>query len=124
MIIRNISNRNITLKDTSQSTFIVPTYGDLTVDDSKWNDSEFRRWVRYRVRDIVVVSTSTSFPGNITLKGTLASRPAAGNPGLLYYITDAGLQRWQRDNGTTWEEVPQLNTQGTMTFGSSSDTDI
>ncbi len=39
-------------------------------------------------------------------KGTLASRPAAGIAGRLYYVTDSGSERWTRDNGSSWEDAP------------------
>ena len=125
MILRNLSARNIELRDTSNSSYIVPAYSDLTVDDSKWGDNIFRRWMRNRIRDLVIVSTTTGNPGDITLKGTLATRPAAGSPGRIYYVTDAGQQRWQRDTGTVWEEVPTLSMQGsTVTFGTSADVNL
>lgn len=38
-------------------------------------------------------------------KGTLASRPAFGTAGRLYFVTDAGNERWTRDTGSAWEDV-------------------
>lgn len=36
----------------------------------------------------------------IIMKGTSGARPAASLNGRLYYITDSGSERLQRDNGT------------------------
>jgi len=38
------------------------------------------------------------------MQGTLAARPAPATDGRLYYVTDAGIQRWTRDNGAAWED--------------------
>ena len=37
--------------------------------------------------------------------GVLSSRPAAGQAGRLYFVTDAGVQRWTRDDGAAWQDV-------------------
>jgi microcystin-dependent protein len=124
MIVQNVSSRNILLRDSGNATYTIPAYGQLTIDDSKWSDNEFRRWVRFRIRDIIVIASVTGNPGDITLRGTLANRPAAGSPGRIYYITDAGQERWQRDSGTVWEELPMLNQRGTVTFGTQTPPDV
>lgn len=41
----------------------------------------------------------------VVMKGTLAARPAASKAGRLYYVTDAGDQRWTRDTGSAWEDM-------------------
>lgn len=48
--------------------------------------------------------------GTIVGRGTLASRPAAGIAGQLYYATDTGL--WYRDNGATWDTNSTVTTKG------------
>ena len=58
MILRNLSTRTITLRDTGNTLYTVPALSDLTVSDSKWTDSEFRRWVRYRIRDIAIATAT------------------------------------------------------------------
>jgi hypothetical protein len=42
---------------------------------------------------------------SVVMLGTLAARPAAGTAGRLYYVTDAGAQRWSRDDGTAWADT-------------------
>lgn len=126
MILRNISTRTITLRDETNQTYIVPAMGDLIVDDDLWGDLEFRRWLRLRNRDIEVQQTALATPGGapdsatfvtttasagltneqllsvVVGAGTLASRPAAGVPGRLYFVTDSNNQRVTRDTGSTW----------------------
>ena len=38
-------------------------------------------------------------------RGTLAARPAAAIGGRLYFVTDAGSERWTRDTGSAWEDA-------------------
>jgi hypothetical protein len=57
LVIRNISARNITLRDTDGLIYVVPAYGTVSLDDALWDDTEFRRWVRYRVRDVAITTT-------------------------------------------------------------------
>lgn len=61
------------------------------------------------------------FPGSDTanpvyryrgLKGTTAARPTAGQYGLYF---DTTRQVLQRDNGTSWEDVAQIVTDGSIT---------
>jgi len=44
---------------------------------------------------------------DIIMLGTAAAQPAATAvpSGAVYYITDAGQQRWQRSNGTAWADT-------------------
>lgn len=58
MILRNLSTRNITLRDSGNTLYTVPALGDLTVTDTKWSDTEFRRWIRYRIRDLAVATAT------------------------------------------------------------------
>lgn len=58
MILRNLSTRSITLRDTGNVVYTLPALSDLTVSDAKWSDNEFRRWVRYRIRDLAVATSS------------------------------------------------------------------
>jgi hypothetical protein len=44
---------------------------------------------------------STNFE-DLILRDETANRPAAGKPGRLFYDTD--LEKWQRDNGSTWDD--------------------
>ena len=70
MIIRNLSTRTITLKDNGGVLYTVPALGDLIIDDAKWTEAEFRRWMRYRSRDIVIVAASTSLHAGTHATGT------------------------------------------------------
>ena len=38
-------------------------------------------------------------------RGVVASRPAAGSAGTLYYATDVAGGQLQRDNGSSWDSV-------------------
>lgn len=128
MVIRNTSSRTITLRDSISTLYTIPAYGDISLSDGLWNDTEFRRWIRLRIRDLVLdpgVSGTPDAPSDapyitttanaaltnetlysaLVLRGTLASRPAAGIAGRLYLITDVGAQRLTRDNGTTWDDL-------------------
>lgn len=58
MLIKNVSSRSLALRDSSGNQYTVAPYSDTTVSDTLWNDNEFRRWVRYRIRDISIVDTS------------------------------------------------------------------
>jgi hypothetical protein len=62
MILRNVSTRIVSLRDEAETVYTVPALGDLTVDDNLWGDDEFRRWLRYRVRDIVIVPATAVDP--------------------------------------------------------------
>lgn len=97
MKIRNLSSRNLYLRDSSNTEYRVPAYSDITVTDTLWNDNEFRRWVRYRVRDIAVVDTSASITAS-TLINTgdpltvpLTIRGAVGQNVSLMQIQDSTL---------------------------------
>jgi hypothetical protein len=57
MIIKNISTRNVTLRDALNNTYAIPAYGETTLDDSLWLDHTFQSWVRNRIKDLVVVPT-------------------------------------------------------------------
>lgn len=129
MKLENLSARTVTLRDTPQNLYVVPAYGELLVDDALWSDTEFKRWLRMRIRDIVVVPSlgSTGIAASnepyvtwqgtsgltndktvgtdLVLRGTLASRPAAGIVGRLYVVTNSGTTRLTRDNGTTWDDI-------------------
>lgn len=41
----------------------------------------------------------------VIMKGTVAGRPAPSKAGRLYYVTDAGDQRIQRDTGAAWDDL-------------------
>lgn len=128
MILRNVSSRTVSLRDVADTVYTVPAYGEITVLDNLWADNTFRRWLHWRIRDIVIVPTTevtsgvgvneplvtTIASGNLTnettigsiiSKGTLAGRPAASIAGRLYYVTDSGQQRITRDTGSTWEDL-------------------
>jgi hypothetical protein len=130
MNIRNLSNRTITLRDTPGNIYTVPAYSQLTaVDDALWDDTEFRRWMRFRIRDIVVesliggggafaplnapyvttlsnasLSNEAVLGTAVTMSGLVASRPAASIPGRTYYVTDTNSERITRDNGSSWDD--------------------
>jgi hypothetical protein len=128
MLIRNLSNRTLNLADSTGAIYTATPYGDLTVSDSLWNDTEFRRNLRLRIREVEVesVTAGASSPtdaGYVTtaavaglsaevvlgtgviMKGAIGSRPAASLNGRLYYVTDAGSQRLTRDTGSAWEDL-------------------
>jgi hypothetical protein len=54
VIVYNTSNRTITLKDTAGTLYNISAFGSLFVADSKLTDTEFKRWLRWRDRDILV----------------------------------------------------------------------
>jgi hypothetical protein len=129
MLIRNLSNRALSLRDSSGTVYRTVGYGDLTVSDALWNDTEFRRQLRLRIREVEVESvtaggssadpaapfiTTAAAAGlsnefvlgtQIIMKGTLAARPAASINGRLYYVTDTGSARLTRDTGSAWENL-------------------
>lgn len=128
MILRNVSSRTVSLRDVADTVYTVPAYGELTVLDNLWTDNTFRRWLHWRIRDIVVVPTTevtsgvgvneplvtTIASGNLSnettigtliTKGTIGTRPAASINGRLYYVTDSGQQRITRDTGSAWEDL-------------------
>src|SRR3990172_8953417 len=45
----------------------------------------------------------------VILRGTTAERPAVGLAGRLFY--DTTLTKWQRDNGTVWQDCDLLSPQ-------------
>ena len=128
MLIRNLSNRTLSLKDSTGVIYTTPAYGNLTVSDSLWNDNEFRYNLKLRIREVEVESvtagassptdapyvTTAAVAGlsaevvlgtSVIMKGTLGARPAAGINGRLYYVTDSGQQRLTRDTGSAWENL-------------------
>lgn len=48
-----------------------------------------------------MTSASTNFE-DLVLRDVTGNRPAAGVPGRLFY--DETLEKWERDNGATWED--------------------
>ena len=56
MVLRSISNRGVVLRDTGGGQYNVPAYGELEVLDSLLNDSVFLKWLRFRVRDLIVIT--------------------------------------------------------------------
>ena len=48
-------------------------------------------------------------------RGVVASRPAAGSTGALYYATDVSGGQLQRDNGATWDSVEGAGSSATGT---------
>lgn len=58
MLLRNTSTRSIVLRDTGGTQYVVLANSDLTLSDSLWGDNEFRRWIRYRIRDLIVTSAT------------------------------------------------------------------
>lgn len=52
------------------------------------------------------LSAEVVLGAGVIMKGLLASRPAAGVNGRLYYVTDATAARWTRDTGSAWEDTP------------------
>lgn len=85
MLIRNTSTRSIVLRDTGGSQYIVPANSDLTLSDSLWSDTEFRRWIRYRIRDVIIDATgggleAPAFAASYTPNVALGSTK---NPGVI-----------------------------------------
>lgn len=134
MLIRNLSNRSLSLRDSAGTVYRTTPYGNLELSDSLWNDSEFRRQLRLRIREVEVESVTAGESGappdapyittavvaglsaekvlgtDIIMKGTLAARPAAGINGRLYYVTDSATSRLTRDTGSTWDNLNHGNT--------------
>jgi hypothetical protein len=48
-------------------------------------------------------------------RGVVASRPAAGTTGQLYYATDVSGGQLQRDNGSTWDSIEFGGASGAVT---------
>ncbi len=129
MYIRNLSNRSLSLRDSTGVVYRTGPYGDLDVSDSLWNDNEFRRQLRLRIRELEVESVTAGSAGgpsdapyvttasvaglsaevvlgtSVIMKGTLAARPAASINGRLYYVTDSGAARLTRDTGSAWDNL-------------------
>lgn len=83
MIVRNISTRSITLRDTGGTTYTVGANSQTTLSDSLWSDNEFRRWLRLRFRDIVVSSVATgSITAGTIVNADIASGAAIGQSKL------------------------------------------
>lgn len=87
MLIHNLSTRTITLRDVSANTYVVPAVGDLTVADALWSDTEFRRWLRYRARDLVIATATagdavSNAPGT-TIQNTITAGSATVTPLIL-----------------------------------------
>jgi hypothetical protein len=60
MIIKNVSKSNVSLRDALNNNYVVPAFGETTLDDALWSDHTFQNWLRLRIKDIVIVPTSTS----------------------------------------------------------------
>lgn len=77
-----------------------------TLDPTKPDNSELARLGASRIRDVALAAvTSFGLEHGLTgehkfLFGDLASRPAPGHAGRLYFNTE--LNRLERDNGSAW----------------------
>lgn len=58
MIIRSIAPRVVVLYDENDTLYSVPAYGNLDVPDELWEDLTFRKWVRWKFRDIDLSSAN------------------------------------------------------------------
>ena len=54
-----------------------------------------------------------SILANVIGRGVLASRPAAGSPGRVYFITD-GTPGLYRDNGSSWDSIGESGAAETL----------
>lgn len=54
MVIKNLSTRPITLRDEDGNQYIVPSLGETVLDDDLIEDTTFRRWLRWRLRDVFI----------------------------------------------------------------------
>lgn len=117
MLIHNLSTRSITLRDTGANTYVVPAVGDLTASDALWSDNEFRRWLRYRARDLVV-STSTAgdavsnAPGT-TLQNTIVAGNATVTPITLKGFASQSADLFQIQNSAS-TVLTKLNAAGAL----------
>jgi hypothetical protein len=128
MNIRNLSNRTLTFKDSTGTIYSTAAYGDLEVPDALWNDHEFRRALRLRIREIEIESIAGGGGGGggapdnsryvvgaadagltnelvlgtqVIMQGSLAGRPSPSLAGRLYYVSDPSAPRLTRDTGSS-----------------------
>lgn len=73
MVLQSISNRGTVLRDSLGGQYNVPAYGELVVSDSLLTDSAFLRFLRFRIRDLVVI---TARPPDVVLPANLGSLTA------------------------------------------------
>lgn len=78
------------------------------LDPSNPQNTELARLGAGRIRDLTL-ATQTSFGFEHDLAGThrfpageFSERPAPGNAGRIYFVTEIGLERVERDDGVDW----------------------
>jgi microcystin-dependent protein len=54
MLIKNLSTRRLTLRDADGNQYIIDPLSELVVSDTLIEDNTFRRWLRWRLRDIYI----------------------------------------------------------------------
>ena len=58
MRVRSVSTRAVVFYDEMGTKYTVPAYGDLEVPDMLWSDTTFRKWVRWKFREIDISSAN------------------------------------------------------------------
>lgn len=123
MKLRNLSNRNVVLRDTIGVIYEIPAYGDTDLNSSLWSDVEFRRTLRLRVRDINI-SDDTA-----TALATVINAPnAATTPLIIAGFTgqSANLMEWKNVGGTVLTSISAagiLTTPGLVIANTSTSTE-
>src|SRR5438552_3197908 len=57
MIINNLSTNEIVLIDNDSNQYTIPALNTLFINDSLLNDNTFRKWLKWRIRDLVINPT-------------------------------------------------------------------
>lgn len=105
MKFRNLSARNIVLRDSPGTIYVIPAYGEQDINSSLWADIEFRRSMRLRIRDIVVSDDVATALPTVINAANAASTPlvlagAAGQTG--------DLQQWKNSVGTVLAKINNI----------------
>jgi hypothetical protein len=121
VLIRNTSTRTIYLRDLAGNQYTIPAVSDTTLSDSLWSDTEFRRWIRYRIRDLVVTSATagdalSNAPGT-TAANTITASNTTTVPFTVRLASGStlDLQDWLNSSGTT---IAKLDFSGALTVQS------
>lgn len=121
MIVRNTSTRPIQLRDVSGNLYNVPALGDLTISDTLWADNTFRAWVRTRIRDLVVATStagdSVSNAPSTSAQNTIQATSTTPVPLTvkLFTASTQNLQEWRNAANTI---LTSIDSTGKLSVGS------
>ena len=54
--IKNLSKRDLGFRDVGNNQYTVEAYGDLELPDTILDDEVFRKWLRWALSDVIVLS--------------------------------------------------------------------